>query len=62
MPHITSRTDYEDKLEQADTAYSNGNYRLAYDYYNSCLIYAERNGMNTSYLEMKVEDCSKRIP
>lgn len=59
--HISNATEYKDKLAQAEYAYDKGDWRTAFGYFSSCLNYAERNNMNTSYLEMKVEDCRKRM-
>ncbi len=55
--YISSKSDYDDKLYQAEYAFSRGDWRTALGYYEACLQYAERNGMSTSYLEMKINDC-----
>lgn len=59
--YIGSIIDYNDKLDQADYAYECGKWRIAYNYYNACCVYARENGMDTSYLEMKMDDCSKNF-
>lgn len=59
--YIGSKTDYDDKLWQANNAYENKNWRTAMGYYEACLQYAERNGMMTSYLEMKLDDCRRKL-
>ena len=59
--HISNRSDYEDKLTQAEYAFDRGDYRTAFGYFNACLVYARENGMRTDYLEMKIEDCRKNF-
>ena len=46
---ITSKTDYDDKLYQADHAYDRGDWRTAMGYYEACLQYAESHSISTSY-------------
>ncbi len=58
---IGSVSDYKDKLYQADNAFNMGSWRTAMGYYEACLQYAERNGMPTSYLEMKLNDCRRKL-
>lgn len=55
--YIGSIYDYNDKLDQADYAFESGKWRTAYGYYNACCVYAREHGMDTSYLEMKMDDC-----
>ena len=59
--YIGSASDYKDKLYQADNAFERGNWRTAMGYYEACLQYAERNGIPTSYLEMKLGDCKRKL-
>lgn len=58
-PSINNKTDYNDKLYQAEYAYSHGDYATASMYFIACLNYAQENNMPTEYLEMKIQD-SKR--
>lgn len=55
--YIGSERDYRDKFNQAEYAYKRCDWRTSYGYYNACYVYASKNGMSTSYLEMKMEDC-----
>ena len=58
---INSRADYDDKLYQADLAYSRGDWRTAMGYYEACLQYAESHSISTSYIEMKLDDCKRKL-
>jgi hypothetical protein len=59
--YIGSKSDYDDKFYQAEAAFNRGDWRTALGYYEACLQYAERNGMTTSYLEMKIRDCKDHL-
>lgn len=59
--NIRNKSDYDDKLAQADYAYEHSDWRTAFGYYSACLQYAEANGMSTDYLEMKVQDCREKM-
>ena len=59
--YIGSVSDYTDKLYQADHAFNMESWRTAMGYYEACLQYAERNGIPTSYLEMKIGDCRRKL-
>lgn len=58
---INSRSDYDDKLYQANYAYDKGDWRTAMGYYEACLQYAESHGISTSYLETKLDDCKRKL-
>lgn len=59
--YIRNMSDYKDKLAQAEYAFDKGEWRTAFGYYSACLKYAEDNGMDTGYLEMKVNDCRVKM-
>ena len=59
--YINSRSDYDDKLYQAEYAFNKGDWRTAMGYFEACLQYAEKNGMPTSYLSMKLRDCKDKL-
>lgn len=59
--HISNMSDFEDKRVQAEQAYNMGQWRTAFGYFSACLNYAEQHGMNTEYLQMKVNDCRERM-
>lgn len=59
--YISSKSDYDDKLYQADYAFNKRDWRTALGYYEACLQYAEKSKMNTSYLEMKLDDCREKL-
>ena len=59
--YIGSESDYQDKLQQAELAYDREDWRTAFGYYKACRDYAAANGKNTSYLEMKMDDCRKHF-
>lgn len=58
---INNDTDYRDKLYQADYAFDRGDIRTALGYYLSCQLYAERKGMSTSYIDMKIRECKAKL-
>ena len=59
--YIGSMSDYKDKLYQAEHAFDKRDWRTALGYFEACLQYAEKNGMQTSYLSMKVRDCKDKL-
>ena len=59
--YIGSKSDYDDKLYQADLAFDRADWRTALGYYEACLQYAESNRWTTSYLEMKISDCKRHL-
>ena len=57
--YISSKTEYDNKLYQAEYAYDHGDYATASMYFIACLEYAEENNFPSSiisYLRMKVQD------
>lgn len=58
---INNYSDYQDKLYQADYAFDHNDMRTALGYYLACQQYAERNGLPSSYIDMKICDSKSKL-
>ena len=56
--YISSKTEYDNKLYQAELAYDKKDYATASMCFIACMEYAKENGLTSaSYLRLKADDC-----